>query len=284
MALALARAGSIRGAARALGVSHSTVLRRLRALEAAAGVALFVNKGEGYEATAAGQDVFDTASEVEEAVFGLERRVAGRDLRLSGPVHLTLPDPFVPLLMPVFSGLAEAHPGIELTLSLGTGYADLARRAADVAIRTTRAPPPDLLGRRVAQAGVGIYGSARYLEGREVGDLETLDWVGWEVGSSMFFARWMAERVPRARIALRVSAAWGLREGVDAGAGVAVVPCALGEAMRDWRRVAMVPEAATPLWVLTHRDLRRVARVRVVREALHAAILARRELIEGTAD
>src|SRR3954471_5200805 len=81
-ALALARAGSIRKAARALGVSHSTVLRRLRALEAAVGVQLFVDKGEGYEATPAGQDVFDTATTLDEAVTGLERRVSGQDLRL----------------------------------------------------------------------------------------------------------------------------------------------------------------------------------------------------------
>ncbi len=131
-------------------------------------------------------------------------------------------------------------------------------------------------------AGVGIYGSARYLEARATDDLEALDWVGWEEGSPMFFARWMAEHVPRAHVAVRVNAAWGLREGIDAGAGVAIVPCALGEARPDWRRVTLVPEAATPLWVLTHRDLRRTARVRVVSDALVAAIEERRTAIEGT--
>jgi DNA-binding transcriptional LysR family regulator len=84
VALVLARTGSVRKTGRELGVSHSTVLRRIRELEAAAGVQLFVNKGEGYEPTAAGQDVFDTASDLEETVLGLERRIAGRDQRLSG--------------------------------------------------------------------------------------------------------------------------------------------------------------------------------------------------------
>src|SRR6185436_1446139 len=95
-ALHLARSGSVRRAARALGVSHSTVLRRLAALEATTRVRLFERKPDGYELTPAGQDVFDTARDLEEGVAALERRVAGRDLRLSGTVRVTLPDPFLP--------------------------------------------------------------------------------------------------------------------------------------------------------------------------------------------
>jgi len=148
-------------------------------------------------------------------------------------------------------------------------------------VRTTDAPPPDLIGVRVAVAACGIYGSADYLDGRATEDLEALDWVGWEHGSSMFFARWMAENVPRARVPLRVSAAWALREGIDAGAGVAIVPCALGETRTAWRRLRLVPEASAPLWILTHRDLRSTARVQVVREALAAALRRRRALLEG---
>ena len=282
-ALHLAQAGSIRQAARALGVSHSTVLRRIRALEAAAGVQLFANRGDGYEVTPAGQDVFDTARALEEHVLGLERRVAGRDVQPTGEVHVTLPDPFAPVLMPVLAEISREHPGIALTVSMGTAFEDLAHRAADVAIRTTATPPPDLVGRRLLMAGVGIYGSEHYLAGHPTADLESLDWVGWEVGSTMFFARWMAEQVPRARIALRVSPAWGLREAVDAGVGVAILPCALGEGRPGWRRVAFVPAGAAPLWILTHRDLRRTARVRVVRTALAEWITAQREVFEGVA-
>ncbi|MGD8379177.1 MAG: LysR family transcriptional regulator [Gammaproteobacteria bacterium] len=281
VALALARSGSVRKAARSLGVSHSTVLRRIRQLEQAAGVQLFLNKGDGYEPTAAGQDVFDTACELEETVLGLERRVAGRDQSLSGRVQVTFPDPFAPLLMPAITGIARAHPGIQIGLSLGTGYLDLAHRVADLAVRTTASPPPDLVGRHVATAAVGVYGSARYLDEHRTDDLEALDWVGWEEGSSMYFARWMAEQVPGARIALRVSAAWAFREALDADTGVAILPCALGELRPDWRRVTLVPEAATPLWVLTHQDLRRTARVSVVREALVEVIKANSDLIEG---
>lgn len=281
VALILGREGSVRRAARALGVSHSTILRRLGALERAVGAELFLNKANGYEATAAGQDVIDTAAGLDESINGLERRVAGRDVRLVGEVRVTLPDPFAPILVPVLKEIAAANPGIELTVGLSTSYADMAHRDADVAVRTAEAPPPDLIGRRVGVAAIGIYGAAAYLAGRNTDDLESLDWVGWEKGSTMWFARWMGTHVPNARVALRVSAAWGLREGVDAGAGVAIVPCALGEARPDWKRIKLVPEGSTPLWILTHRDLRNAARVRAVSDLLAAAIRERKDAFEG---
>lgn len=281
-ALFLARAGSVRKAARELGVSHSTVLRRLAALEAAVGVELFVDKGEGYETTPAGQDVFDTASAVEEAFLGLERRVRGRDTKLVGPVRVTLPDPFAALLAPIFAELAREQPGIEVTLTLASDFVDLAHRAADVAIRVADAPPPDLVGHRVGQAASGIYGSEAYLRGRSTRDLASLAWVDWEQGSERVFARWVRANVPAARIALRVDTGWAFRDAIDAGAGVGLVPCALGELVPGWQRVRRVAELTSSLWVLTHRDLRTTARVRVVRDFVVEALLKRRALLEGT--
>jgi DNA-binding transcriptional LysR family regulator len=280
-ALFLARAGSIRKAARELGVSHSTVLRRLRALEEAVGVELFVNKGDGYEATPAGQDVFDTATTLDEAVTGLERRVSGHDFRLTGPVRVTIPDPLVPLVFPIFSAFSREQPGIEVTLALGAGFVDLAHRAADVAIRITGAPPPDLVGQRVCNVNVGIYGSEAYLRGRNTKSLASLDWVSLERGSDMAFAKWIETHLPNAHIALRVGQPWGLREAVDAGAGVGLMPCALGESMPGWRRIKLVPEISAPLWVLSHRDLRTTTRVRVLRDFVVNALRAKRALIEG---
>lgn len=279
--LSIARSGSIRKAARTLRVSHSTVLRRLREIEAATRVRLFERKLDGYEATAAGQDVFDTACEVEDVVLGLERRVAGRDLRLSGSVRVTLADHFFPLLAPAFQDFARLHPGIELTLEIGAGYSDLAHRAADVAIRIASEPPPELVGRRLATAAVGVYGSRDYLEQRSIKQLDALEWIGLEVDSSMSFAQWMRAHVPKARIALRVSANWALREAVEAGVGVALLPCALGDLQPGWRRVTLLRDVAAPLWILTHKDLRTTARVRVVRDFVTEVVVRHKGVIEG---
>ena len=280
-ALFLARGGSVRNAARTLGVSHSTVLRRVEALEKSAGVRLFEKKPDGYELTPAGQDVFETAGELEEIVTGLERRVHGRDLRLAGSVRVTLPDPMLPAMAPIFRDIARTYPDIDVTLAVGTAYVDLAHREADIAIRTAAEPPPDLVGRRLVDAGVGIYGAKTYLRGKKTGDLAALDWIGWEKGSQMAFAKWTEKNVPQERVAVRITHGGALRDMVDSGVGVAILPCALGEVQRGWARVRLLVDAAAPLWILTHRDLRTTARVRAVRDFLADAIVARRAIFAG---
>jgi DNA-binding transcriptional LysR family regulator len=280
-ALFLARSGSIRKAARALDVSHSTVLRRIADLEKESGVRLFDKKPDGYELTAAGQDVFDTARGVEEIVNALERRVHGRDLELSGPVRVTLPDPFVPFFVPILRAFRKKYPAIEVTVAVSTGYADLAQREADLAIRTADEPPPDLVGRRVAQAGVGIYGHVSYLKGKKTNDPMALDWVGWERGSEMAFANWITRNVPDDRVVIRVNQSWAVGAAVDAGAGVTLYPCIHGEVKAGWRRVRLLPDASAPMWILSHRDLRTTARVRVLRDYLADAIAKQRKIVEG---
>jgi DNA-binding transcriptional LysR family regulator len=123
VALALSRAGSVRAAARALRVSHSTVLRRMQELESAAGVRLF----ERQELTTAGQDVVDTARDLEDVVTALERRVEGRDLRLSGPIRVTLPDPLLPSLLPIFKRFGEKYPEIETSPSPSASSTPISR-------------------------------------------------------------------------------------------------------------------------------------------------------------
>ncbi|MCA9591368.1 MAG: LysR family transcriptional regulator [Myxococcales bacterium] len=280
-ALFLAREQSVRRAARALSVSHSTVLRRIAALEARAGVRLFDKLAEGYVMTAAGEEMFAAAKDLEEIVTGLERRVRGRDTQLSGAVRVTLPDPFLPLMVPILRAFGDEYPEIEVTISVGVGYADLAHREADLAIRTTPEPPPDLIGRRVAEAGVGIYGAASYLRGRKTRDLEALDWVGWEHGSEMAFARWMEKNVPNARVPIRVTHSWAIGAAVDAGAGVAIYPCAYGELRPGWKRVRLMEQVSAPMWLLSHRDLKTTARVRVLRDYLAVAIGKQRKVVEG---
>jgi DNA-binding transcriptional LysR family regulator len=281
IALFLARSRSVRSAARALDVSHSTVLRRVGALESAMGVRLFDRSADGYELTPAGQDVFDTARELEDVVGALERRVEGRDARLAGRVRITLPDPLLAPLLPVFAEVGREFPDIEMTLASGTGYLDLAHREADLALRIADNPPPELVGRRLVDVATGVYGSKKYLRGRRAKELESLDWISTDTDPPMAFARWIAERVPSARVPLRVTDAWALRDVVNAGLGVTILPCVTGDSERTWQRVCLVPEIRTPLWLLTHRDLRTTARVRVLRDAFANAIVRRRALFEG---
>ncbi len=281
-ALFLARDGSVRRAARALGVSHSTVLRRLASLESNIGVRLFERRPDGYALTSAGQDVFETAKDLEDGVSALERRAFGRDLRPAGPVRITLADALVPPLLPLFQELRAAYPDIDVTVDAGTGYRDLAQREADLALRIAREPPAELVGRRVGLVTTGVYGSRAYLAKQRKKGLASLDWIGFEAGSTMLFETWRTTNVPAARVVLRVTTAWAMRDAVAAGVGVAVVARICGDAEPDWQLVHALPDdVAAPLWVLSHRDLRTTARVRLVRDFL-ADALTKRKLLEAS--
>ncbi len=279
---AVARAGTLRGAAKAIGVSHSTVHRQLAAAEAALGSALFVRRSDGrHELTPAGQDAFDTAESVDELVTGMERRVQGRDLELAGPLHVTMPAMFLPVLWPDLAAFADRYRQIDLSVTAGFVYADLAQREADVALRIVDQPSPELVGRRLAMAAVGIYGSRSYLATRPPRTpLAKHDFIGWAQPTTAL-ARWIRDHVASARVRARIAGDWQLEGAVSAGIGVTLVACALGDFHADWRRLRLVPELTAPLWLLSHRDLRATARMRAFRDHVADAVTAKRDLLEG---
>lgn len=282
VALALGRARSVRAASRALGVSHSTVLRRLESLERSTGAQIFDRGKSSWELTAAGQDVFDSAGELEAIIVGLERRVEGRDLRLAGPVRVSMPAPVLSVLAPDLLRFSAAHPHIELTTTVSERFVDLALREADIALRVSPRPTPSLVGRRLAMTASAIYGTKRYLEGRSLRDLDQLDWVTHPSESSLPFAKWFNENVPNAHVVLRADTLGAIRTAVDADAGVAILPCALAP-LGDYRMVRRLPELDAPLWVLTHEDLRSKARLRACRDFIAEAIAQKRDLFSGKA-
>ena len=280
--VAVARTGTLRGAARALGVSHSTVLRRIEAATLALGTELFVRRPNGrHDLTPSGQDAFDTAEQLEELVAGMERRIQGRDLELAGPVQVTMPATMLPSLWPDLAAFSDRYPQIELGMTGALAYADLAHREADIAVRLVDQPSPELVGRKLATLAVGIYGSTAYLASRPPrARLDEHAFIGWTL-PSMAFSRWIHDHVPAARIRCRIASDAQLEAAVSAGVGVSLLPCMLGDSHPDWRRLKLVRELATPLWILTHRDLRTTVRMRAFRDDLAAVLIAKRDLIEG---
>jgi len=279
--LAVRRHATVRAASRALGISHSTVLRRLETIEKSLGARLFDRLPDGgYELTPAGQDAVDTAQHLEEQVTVMERRIHGRDLELAGPVHLTMVATLFPVFVDELARFCATYPKIELSIAGGFAMVDLAHREADVALRFTDAPSPELVGRKVADATCGVYGSAAYLD--SLGSKEPPAFVGWDTTrATPAFARWIAEHVPSARVRCRITQDWQIKEMIDADLGVSVVPCALGGSRPHWRRVRLIKELTAPLWVLTHKDLRATARARAVRDFIAESVTSRRALFEG---
>jgi DNA-binding transcriptional LysR family regulator len=283
--LAIGRTGGLSGAARALGFNHSTVFRRIGQIEAKLGARLFERMRDGYAPTAAGEAAITLAGRFDEELVSLERRLAGHDLRPSGTVRVTTTDTLIPVLAPCFAALRQAHPDIVLEVIASNSFASLSQRDAEIAVRPSLTAPEGLFGRRIGGIGFAVYGAAEYLARQpDPGGLAAHDWIApdeslAQIGS----ARWLREALPEARIVQRVNTLVGMLHLARAGLGLAALPCYLGDPEPALRRVVPpVAEMASALWLLTHPDLRRVARIRAVLDVLGRSLAANADLLDGS--
>lgn len=285
LVLAIARAGTLGGGAAELGVNHSTAFRRLNALEEKLGVRLFERLPGGvYQATAAGEQVAATAERVETEADALSREVAGRDQRLVGSLRVTSSETLAySLLTAELARFRAAHPGIVVELVVDNRILSLSRREADIALRVTRPREPDLFGRKLADIGWTVYG-APSLVGDGPVDISAFDFVGWgEEVSGIAAADWISERVERPRIAYRASSLINQFVAAKAGMGLALLPCYLGDIDPGLRRVVDAPitELRRELWIVTHADLRKTARVRAFFSIVGDGLMAKSSLLRG---
>jgi len=163
--LAVARTGSISGAAKQLGVQHSTVSRRIRQFEEKLGTRLLERKTGRYELTPAGENVKDASSRIVREVIGVDGALLGQDTQQVGPLKVAaLNNMSSTVLMPMFASFNKKRPQVELHINVSNVDSSLAQRVADVAIRLTNTPTETLIGKRVVTVASTIYGSRTYLE------------------------------------------------------------------------------------------------------------------------
>jgi len=283
--LAIGRHGTLSAAARALHVNHSTLYRRIGLIEERFGVKLFERHRDGYTATPAGEEAIELAQRLEGDVDHLERRLAGRDTRPTGIVRVTTTDTLLlGALAPMFATFRVAHPEIRLEVLIDNRFLSLSKRDADVAIRPSAAPPETLVGRRVATIATAIYGATAYLE--ETPPLDRLNAHAWIAPDDSLAeipsARWLRRTLKQTDPVFRCNSLIGMLVAAKAGIGLAPLPCFLGDAATELRRVCPpIDELASELWLLTHRDLRHVARIRAFLDFMHGALRPRQGAFEG---
>lgn len=282
--VSVARAGTVRAAAKELHIDASTVSRRLAALEIAIGAHLFERTRHGLAMTSVGKLVLESGQRVDGELEELGRRVVGHDNRLRGVVRVTFPGSFMELVHEAAAAFAACYPAIELELLGADTMVDVDGRQADVAVRVADAPPPHLMGRRLARLAGALYASRRYVElhPQPLQDSRHA-WVEWDrrLASKPAFA-WIERSFPGRRIALRGLSTSDVLCSVRQGVGIGALPCLVADADAALVRLRDAPgEVGSSVWVLTHGGERPAARVRAVVSHLVRAILAARPSIEG---
>ncbi len=274
--LTLARAGSISAASRQLGVNHSTVSRRIQALESRHGVRLFDRTQTGYEMTEAASHIYDVALVLEEQNLKLERQLFANDKRLEGRVCMTMPNDLLNhLLMPSIAGFKKEQPNITLDLLVAKGVRNLANREADIAIRFTPEPPDYLVGREVCKMQMALYGHPSLL------GQEKVKLIVW--GDEKDTPQW-ASSFNNAEIALRVDDLYSMYLAVKAGIGIARMPCWLPDSINDSRVQCLEVDSEKPgwgIWLLSHVDLKNTARVKACKDYFWQALTEHKTLFEG---
>ena len=278
--LAVVRAGSLRAAQGATGLSYSTLSRRIGAFEERAGVALFDRDRGAYSLTPAGEDVLRVAETVEDQVAGLARRIFGQEQALEGPVSVSLIDALA--LSPFMEALerfARTHPGIILDIRVGGDLADLKRGGADLAVRFGSTQQEDLIGRHIMPTARAVYASHAYAERLEAG--EPPGWICFTPRGAP--AKWKARTpFPDAPDICFLSHMPSQLAAARAGMGLVTLPCFLADPDPGLRRLAD-PDfpAFQDLWILRHPDTRNNARLRVLSDFLAGALKTLAPVLKG---
>lgn len=271
--LAVADSGSLSGAASILAVNHSTVFRRINTLEEKLGVRLFDRLPDGYSLTDTGTSVLQYARQAENSVISFERSIAGKDFRLSGEIRVTAPFSMAStFLAPCVAQFQAKQPGIKIEVVVSDALHDLSRRDADIALRATTNPPEYLIGRKVGDFIWHVYASKRYIKKfGQPASMHTLQQhrlIGPDDSLLRLPAfKWLQEHCPTENFVCSASDLTTIAALCAQGLGLAVLPSAYF-APTLVKLFALKPTFVDELWILTHPDLRHVARIRVFSEFL----------------
>jgi DNA-binding transcriptional LysR family regulator len=278
--LAVARDGSISGAAKRINVQHSTVSRRIKVLEQQLGTRLIERKASGYELTSAGEELKLAASKMEVEVLEVEGALGGEEDRPTGVLRVAAINNMASsVLMPMFARFSAKYQEIELHVQVSNKYVSLAERQADVAIRQTNTPHETLVGTLLSKVASAVYGERNYVLSLRSGG--TPKWLGVECCA--FHQSLTNAACPNHDYNFFVDETLLTLAAVREGMGLAYLPCFMGDNdARLVRYLAPEPQHDVGLWLLYHPNLRRTKRVRLFREHMLAEIAGQRELFDGS--
>lgn len=282
--LALAREGTLTTAARALGVSHPTVSRRVSALEKQIGARLFERLPDRFVPTSAGEELLADTEAMEKAAHSIHRRSAGLSDTVSGTVRLSAEEATAALIARYSAELRSKLPQIEFEVISSHTLANLSRREADLLIREQVPELGGIVARKLGRVSYAIYAARGFPVKRSTpAALAALPWVGFDDDHiRMSGQSWLLDYRGGRRPEIRGNNWLVLHEATRTGAGLTVLPCFLGDPDPALKRVGgIIADVFADQWLLVHRDLRALPRVRAVMDAVIDLFQRERPLLEG---
>ena len=280
--LAICRQGTLAGAAKSLGTSHSTVFRQLNAIEQRMSTRFFKRLPHGYEMTEAGEAVLQSATNIEEEVLKLSLSLHGKDLRLQGNIRLTAPEGVAHyLLSPYLASFQQQHPDIQIELIVTSHSLKLAQHQADLAKRVTTKPPQNCIGHKLSNFKIAIYASPVFLEESKhlaLADYNMImmnDGINWCSPSV-----WKNRKKPN--IVFSCDSILAAVNAAKDGIGAANLPCFIGDSEPALQQIhPPLDDTHSELWILTHADLKQTARVKALMHHLRHCLSQDKTLLEG---
>ena len=289
--LELARAGTLVGAARRLGVDHTTVARRIQALEKQAGSALFAREASGHRLTDAGRILLPQVEAMEAAFLAVQHAAPGVRQGLHGAVRIGTTEGFgTRVLAPQLALFAQQHPGLVVDLLALPRLVHLSRREADIVISLERPARGAVVMAKLTDYVLQLYASRAYLEAHPVvenlQDLEGHGFVGYV--DDLLFSKELhilGELHRPAQFTLRSTSVLAQYEAVRAGAGLAVLPAFVAEG--DAALMPVLPQQARfkrTFWISMPEENRHVARMQETWNFLRQTVEAQQGLLLPQAD
>jgi DNA-binding transcriptional LysR family regulator len=263
--LRAAHAGTLAGAARAMQVDHSTIGRRLSALERSLGAPLVIRAPDGLHLTPLGENLVPLVEQVERAVLA----VCEQAMQQKARVRLAMPTGFTKLFTANLAQLQAACPGLSLELLSSSRPVDLKKGEADLAIRSGPVVDEDLVARRLCETGWSLYASPAYLLRRtapaDLNDLSAHDVIGYDPSlAGVPAAKWIEARTQGANIVLRSREMNDMLAAALGGAGLAVLPCLLGDEEPGLVRLTPAVLATREVSLVYRREFKRAAPLQAV--------------------
>jgi DNA-binding transcriptional LysR family regulator len=274
---------TLAGTARSLNVEHSTVGRRLSALERSLGAPLFIRGSDGLQLTPLAESLLPLAEQVDRAVMALSDHATQQKVR----VRLAMPTGFTKLFTPGLAQLRAQHPELSLELLSESRIVDLKKGEADIAIRAAPVLDGDMVTRKLGESGWSLYASPAYLAGKpepvDLSDLSNHIIIGYAPSlANSPPGKWMAQYASKASVALRSREMTDMVSAALGGAGLAMLPCFLGDEEPGLRRVTKAVLASREIRLVYRREVRLAEPVRAIIRFVIGVMQDNAERIAGT--